>query len=308
MDSRPRTRSSASTTCQVRVMSDGLGENVGTVDPLRACGVAGHAGTRRDSRPVYGRRGRGASDVRWAAWRGWYDLVDIEDAARRIAGVIRSTPVDWSDNLSRLAGRPVVLKPEHLQRTGSYKIRGAYNHISRLPAGSGRGHRARLATTPRGSPWPPRCAGCRRSIFMPVNAAAAQGRGHPGLRRRRCVLEGDTVDDCMDLAADRGAVDRGGVRAAVRRSAGHRRAGDGRVGDLPPRCPRRRSWSCRSVEAGSSPAWPPPSPPAGPAVQVIGVEAAGAPTLRRALDAGRPVLPRRRPPWPTGPPCGPCPS
>src|SRR5579863_1689543 len=67
------------------------------------------------------------------------DLVtaaDLADAARRVAGVIRPTPVDRSDNLSRLAGRAVVLKPEHLQRTGSYKIRGAYNHISRLPAGA----------------------------------------------------------------------------------------------------------------------------------------------------------------------------
>jgi len=57
---------------------------------------------------------------------------DIDDAARRLADVLRPMPVARSDNLSKLAGREVLLKPEHLQRTGSYKIRGACNLISRL--------------------------------------------------------------------------------------------------------------------------------------------------------------------------------
>ena len=54
---------------------------------------------------------------------------------QRVGHVLRPTPVDRSDSLSRLAGRPILLKPEHLQRTGSFKIRGAYNFVSRLPAG-----------------------------------------------------------------------------------------------------------------------------------------------------------------------------
>jgi hypothetical protein len=46
-------------------------------------------------------------------------LADIEDARRRLIGVIRPTPARFADALSRALGRPVILKPEHLQRTGT---------------------------------------------------------------------------------------------------------------------------------------------------------------------------------------------
>ncbi|MGH9063767.1 MAG: pyridoxal-phosphate dependent enzyme, partial [Acidimicrobiales bacterium] len=59
-------------------------------------------------------------------------LDDIEEAMARIAPVVRPTPVTRAESLSRLAGRTVLVKPEYLQRTGSFKIRGAYNLISRL--------------------------------------------------------------------------------------------------------------------------------------------------------------------------------
>lgn len=64
-----------------------------------------------------------------------YELVgldDIESAAARLAEVAVRTPVDVSSALSRYVGGPVYAKCENLQRTGSFKIRGAYNRISRL--------------------------------------------------------------------------------------------------------------------------------------------------------------------------------
>ena len=61
-------------------------------------------------------------------------LRDIEEARERLAGVARVTPVYGSETLSRLAGREVWLKAENLQRTGSFKIRGAVNRISLLDA------------------------------------------------------------------------------------------------------------------------------------------------------------------------------
>lgn len=63
-------------------------------------------------------------------------LADVQDARARLAGVLRPTPIGATATLSALAGREVLLKPEHLQRTGSFKIRGAYNRISRLDRGS----------------------------------------------------------------------------------------------------------------------------------------------------------------------------
>ncbi|HEY2222312.1 threonine ammonia-lyase [Actinomycetospora sp.] len=57
---------------------------------------------------------------------------DVEAARVALAGVVRRTPVEPSRVLARSAGGPVSLKCENLQRTGSFKIRGAYRRIQRL--------------------------------------------------------------------------------------------------------------------------------------------------------------------------------
>ena len=59
-------------------------------------------------------------------------LQDIEAAALRLEGVAVRTPLLASPTLSRELGVEVRLKCESLQRAGSFKIRGAYNFISRL--------------------------------------------------------------------------------------------------------------------------------------------------------------------------------
>jgi threonine dehydratase len=63
---------------------------------------------------------------------GLVGLEEIEDARRRLKGVAVQTHVDLSRALSAIVGGPVFVKCENLQRTGSFKIRGAYNRISRL--------------------------------------------------------------------------------------------------------------------------------------------------------------------------------
>ncbi|NJM07981.1 pyridoxal-phosphate dependent enzyme [Candidatus Gracilibacteria bacterium] len=62
------------------------------------------------------------------------DFADVEDAARRLAGVSHHTPVQTSRTLDALAGRAISMKCEQLQRAGAFKFRGAYNAISRLSA------------------------------------------------------------------------------------------------------------------------------------------------------------------------------
>jgi len=57
---------------------------------------------------------------------------EIEKAHRRIRKVILRTPIIYSDTLSHLTGREVYLKLENLQKTGSFKIRGAYHLLSKL--------------------------------------------------------------------------------------------------------------------------------------------------------------------------------
>ena len=76
-----------------------------------------------------------ASDAPAAApaWPG-PDLAAFERAARTVASIARRTPMETSRYLGALAGVPVHLKCENLQRTGSYKLRGAYNRMSALSA------------------------------------------------------------------------------------------------------------------------------------------------------------------------------
>jgi threonine dehydratase len=57
---------------------------------------------------------------------------DVLEAAERLRGVANRTPVFTSRTLDRLTGTKVFLKHEGLQRSGSFKFRGAYNAISRL--------------------------------------------------------------------------------------------------------------------------------------------------------------------------------
>lgn len=59
---------------------------------------------------------------------------DVLSAAHRLHGVVTRTPLRHSPSLSTAAGTDVYLKCENLQRTGSFKLRGAYNALATLPA------------------------------------------------------------------------------------------------------------------------------------------------------------------------------
>jgi threonine dehydratase len=103
-------------------------------------------------------------------------LPEIERARERLDGVARVTPVYPSETFSRLAGRPVVLKAENLQRTGSFKIRGAYVKLSSLEpeqlaagvvASSAGNHGQAVA-------WAARELGAPARIFMPQDSPMAK--------------------------------------------------------------------------------------------------------------------------------------
>ena len=61
-------------------------------------------------------------------------FVDVESAARQIAGVAHKTPVATSRTVDAKTGATVFFKCENLQRGGAFKFRGAYNALSRLDA------------------------------------------------------------------------------------------------------------------------------------------------------------------------------
>src|SRR5919198_1150397 len=103
-------------------------------------------------------------------------LPDIEAARERLDGVARVTPVYRSETLTRLCGREVKLKAENLQRTGSFKIRGAYNKISRLAADERAAGVVAASAGNHGQAvaWAAREVGARARIFMPQDPPMAK--------------------------------------------------------------------------------------------------------------------------------------
>jgi threonine dehydratase len=100
-------------------------------------------------------------------------LEDFADAAETLKGVAQETPVEVSRYLSEVLGQPVFLKCENLQRTGAYKIRGAYYCISKLSAEEkARGVVAASAGNhAQGVAFAAREQGIKATIFTPVGVA-----------------------------------------------------------------------------------------------------------------------------------------
>ena len=130
-------------------------------------------------------------------------LTDIEAARARLDGVARVTPVYGSETLSRLLGREVRLKAENLQRTGSFKVRGAYNRISTLSveqraagvvAASAGNHGQAVA-------WAAREVGATARIFMPEDAPMAKvdATRHYGAE---VILTGPAIEESLDAACE----------------------------------------------------------------------------------------------------------
>jgi len=128
----------------------------------------------------------------------------VDRAARRLAPVVRRTPLERSDRLSETTGRPVLLKREDLQICRSYKVRGAYNLMSSLDAAE----RARgvvcasAGNHGQGVAWSCRTLGIRGRIFLP-SSTPRQKRGRIvdlGGPWVELVDAGGTYDDAGALA------------------------------------------------------------------------------------------------------------
>jgi threonine dehydratase len=137
------------------------------------------------------------------------DIADIEAARRGLAGIIRPTPVEPSDNLSQRTGRTVLLKPEHRQRTGSFKIRGAYHLISHLPESVDLVVAASAGNHAQGVALAATLTGKRSMIFMPEAAPLPKvqaTKSYGADIRLGHVLVDDCIDDAKAWAAEHGAV------------------------------------------------------------------------------------------------------
>ncbi len=123
-------------------------------------------------------------------------LRDVEGAREVVADVVRRTYVFESRYLSRTTGGTIALKAENLQRTGSFKLRGALNKIAGLDEGTKGVVAASAGNHGQSVAYAARARGLAAIIFMPERAplakiAAARESG------AEIVLQGETIEDCV---------------------------------------------------------------------------------------------------------------
>ncbi|MHB1234767.1 MAG: threonine ammonia-lyase [Microbacteriaceae bacterium] len=130
-------------------------------------------------------------------------LSEFEQARDRVARVAAVTPMESSRFLAEVLGSPVYLKCENLQRTGSYKIRGAYNRLAQLSEDErARGVVAASAGNhAQGVALAARELGIKATIFMPVGVALPKLQATKSYGAE-VVLRGHTVDEPLHAAAD----------------------------------------------------------------------------------------------------------
>lgn len=129
------------------------------------------------------------------------ELAQIETAAARLKGVIHKTPVNSSRTFSELSGAQVFLKCENLQKTGSFKVRGAYNKIAAyLEQGEVPGLVAASAGNhAQGVAYAAKAMGVKATIVMPLSTPIAKISATEGYGAA-VVLHGDGYDEACVYA------------------------------------------------------------------------------------------------------------
>ena len=129
-------------------------------------------------------------------------LADVEAARNRLAGKgVRVTPLYASETFGRMTGRPVHLKAETLQRTGSFKIRGAVNKIGSLSEAERKAGVVAASAGNHGQAvaWAAREARIEATIFMPAETPMAKVEPTRNYGAR-AELTGTTFEDAVAAA------------------------------------------------------------------------------------------------------------
>jgi threonine dehydratase len=218
---------------------------------------------------------------------------DVDAAAERLRGIASVTPIHISERLSELSGATIWLKREDLQPVRSYKIRGAYNHISQL---SSEQRQAGVVCASAGNHGQGVALACamldvRGAVFVPTTTPRqkrerieALGDGLVDL-----VIVGDTYDDSYRFARE--AADRDGMSMVPAFDDARTIAGQGTVArEVVDQLEKAPDVMLVPVGGGGLVAgiltWLAAN---APDTRVIGIEPAGAAGMQAAMDAGQPV-------------------
>lgn len=216
-------------------------------------------------------------------------LDDIRGAQKMLTGVARMTAMEGSRHLTHLVGSPVHLKCENLQRTGSFKLRGAYVRIAGLsPEERAAGVVAASAGNhAQGVALASTLLGVRSTVFMPVGAPlpkVAATREYGAEVRLHGQVVDETLAAAQEYARETGAVfihpfDHPDIIA-----------GQGTVGlEILEQCPEVRTILVGLGGGGLAAGIALAVKTVRPDIKVICVQAEGAAAYPPSLRAGRPM-------------------
>ena len=217
------------------------------------------------------------------------DLSAIRAARQRIAASVHTTPTVTATRLGDAAGVRLLLKCENLQKTGSFKVRGALNKLSQLdPAARARG----VVTVSAGNhaqalAWSARSVGVSATVVMPANASTAKVDASRGYGAE-VVLHGASSLDAFKKARE--------IEAERHLAFVHPFddefvcAGAGTAGlELLEQAPDLDAVVVPIGGGGLIAGILVAIKESNPKIRVYGVEPEGAPSMRRSLDQGHAV-------------------
>jgi threonine dehydratase len=138
-------------------------------------------------------------------------LADVQEARQRLLGIAEETPIYLSETFSRRCGREVRLKAENLQRTGSFKVRGAVNKLSTLSAAQRAAGVVAASAGNHGQAvaWAARELGMPATIYVPQDAPMAKVEACRNYGAKT-VLTGTYFEDAL-TAAEQHVEENGGT-------------------------------------------------------------------------------------------------
>lgn len=130
-----------------------------------------------------------------------FTLEEFKNAREILSGVIRDTPLVHSDHFSKATGNNVYLKPENMQVTGAYKIRGAYYKVQTLTEEQKRKGliTASAGNHAQGVAFAAQKSGLHATIVMPTTTPLVKVNNTKDYGAD-VVLQGNGFDECYEVA------------------------------------------------------------------------------------------------------------
>ncbi len=213
----------------------------------------------------------------------------VLEAQKRLKGIVNPTHLQYSKTFSRWSGCEVYLKPENLQKTGSFKIRGAYNRISTLTEGE---KKAGVVTASSGNhaqgvAYSASLLGVKATIVMPIDAPKSKVEAVKGYGGR-VIFHGRTSSERIAKATE--LAKENGLTMIHSFNDTSVIAGQGTIGieileELPDADVILAPIGGGGLISGISIA----AKTKNRGITIIGVEAEGAPTMTESIKAGEVV-------------------